>query len=153
MFNSRFVLYLSLLLAVVAVIALGTSGAWADNNDVTPSKTWSGSVDDPELLRDAPACIAHQTMLEKLWKVWAIPDPLPKVDFNKEIVLVITGSGSMLQFESIILNDRGDLKVNAMESLDMVPGFRYIIATVSREGVKTVNGKEVPKVAITIASR
>jgi hypothetical protein len=24
-----------------------------------------------------------------------------------------------------------------------VPGFRYVIATVSREGVKTINGKEV----------
>ena len=26
---------------------------------------------------------------------------------------------------------------------DLAPGFRYVIATVSREGVKTVNGKEL----------
>jgi hypothetical protein len=25
------------------------------------------------------------------------------------------------------------------------PGFRYVIATVPKEGVKTVNGKELPK--------
>jgi hypothetical protein len=28
---------------------------------------------------------------------------------------------------------------------DFGPGFRYVIATVSREGVKKVNGKDLPK--------
>jgi hypothetical protein len=32
-----------------------------------------------------------------------------------------------------------------MATRDLRPGFRYVIATVSREGVKTVNGKQLPK--------
>jgi hypothetical protein len=32
-----------------------------------------------------------------------------------------------------------------MATRDLRPGFRYVIATVSRAGVKTVNGKKLPK--------
>jgi hypothetical protein len=32
-----------------------------------------------------------------------------------------------------------------MATRDLRPGFRYVITTVSREGVKTVNGQTLPK--------
>jgi hypothetical protein len=41
-------------------------------------------------------------------------------------------------------DDTGNLKVLGLATLDLHPGFRYVIAILSRTGVKTVNGKELP---------
>jgi hypothetical protein len=43
------------------------------------------------------------------------------------------------------LDDQGNLQVLGNATTDSAPGFRYVIATVPREGVKTVDGKELPK--------
>ena len=43
------------------------------------------------------------------------------------------------------LDDKGNLQVLGKSSSDLAPGFRYIIGTVPREGVKKVNGKDLPK--------
>jgi hypothetical protein len=52
--------------------------------------------------------------------------------------------GSKLRL-SATLDDKGNLEVLGMATSDLRPGFRYVIATVSREGIKTVNGKMLPK--------
>jgi len=57
-------------------------------------------------------------------------------------VLVATSRGSILHL-SPILDDKGDLTDVGIASMDLRPGFRYVIATVSRAGVKTVNGKKL----------
>jgi hypothetical protein len=41
------------------------------------------------------------------------------------------------------LEDKGNLQVLGRATLDFRPGFRYVIASVSRKGVKTMNGKTV----------
>jgi hypothetical protein len=43
------------------------------------------------------------------------------------------------------LDEKGNLKALGFASRDLVPGFRYVIISVPKEGVKTVNGKELPK--------
>jgi hypothetical protein len=43
-----------------------------------------------------------------------------------------------------VLDDKGNLSLLSMATLDLRPGFRYVIATVSREGVKTIEGKPLP---------
>ena len=57
---------------------------------------------------------------------------------------VATTSGSRLNLNTK-LDDKGDLKVVGLGTRDLRPGFRYAIKSVSRDGVKTVNGKELPK--------
>jgi hypothetical protein len=104
---------------------------------------WKGSVDDEDLQKNAPACITSAKGLEKLWKDWKVEGQVPKVDFSKEIVVIATGQGSGLNL-SARLDDEGDLALLGMGTLDFVPGFRYVLATVSREGVKTVNKKKLP---------
>ena len=137
---------LSLLVGVAALAAvvLFTSDALAQKTAVKPSKEWTGSVDDEALEKDAPACVTSAKGLEKLWKAWKIADKVPEVDFTKEIVILATTQGSKLKMAAT-LDEKGNLMVGGLGTRDLAPGFRYVIATVSNEGVKTVNGKELPK--------
>jgi hypothetical protein len=43
-----------------------------------------------------------------------------------------------------MLEDNGNLMVLGLATRDFHPGFRYVLAVLSRTGVKTVNGKELP---------
>jgi hypothetical protein len=128
----------------LAILAGVVSDARAEKKAVKLQKEWKGSVDDEALAKDAPAVIGDATALEKLWKAWTIQGKVPAVDFQKELVIITTTSGSKLRL-SASLNDKGNLEVLGMATRDLRPGFRYVIATVSRKGVKTVNGKELPK--------
>ena len=131
-------------LVAVAAVVLFTSDALAQKKAVKPSKEWTGSVADENLATDAPACITSAKGLENLWKAWKLADKAPEVDFTKEIVILGTTSGSLLNL-SARLTDKGDLQVIGFGTADFGPGFRYVIATVPRDGVKTVNKKELPK--------
>lgn len=129
-------------LVALAVAMLIAPLAYADKKPVKPNKQWSGSVADEALLKDPPTYITTAEALEKLWKDWKIAGKRPKVDFSKEIVVVTTSRGSALSLQAA-LDETGDLSVNGLGTMDIRPGFRYVIATISREGVKTVNGKEL----------
>src|SRR5438552_14545840 len=120
-------------LAIVAVLA---SDARAEKKAVKLEKEWKGSVEDEALAKDAPAVIVDARALEKLWKAWKIGGKVPAVDFKKELLIITTTSGSKLRM-SATLDDRGDLDVLGMDTRDLRPVPRYVIATVSREGIKT----------------
>ena len=130
------------LLLGLALVALLAAPALAGKTAVKTTKEWAGSVADAELSKDAPDFVSDAKALEKLWKKWGIEGKVPEVDFRKEIVIVATTVGSRLSL-SARLNDKGDLEVLGIATRDIRPGFRYVLATVSREGVKTVNGKEL----------
>ena len=131
-------------LVAVAAVVLFTSDALAQKNAVKPIKEWTGSVEDEKLAKGAPECITSAKGLEKLWKAWKLPDKAPEVNFTKEIVILTTTEGSKLKLFAT-LDEKGNLRVGGLGTRDLRPGFRYVIATVSKEGVKTVNGKELPK--------
>jgi hypothetical protein len=132
-------------LAAVAAAVLLTSDVRAEKKAVKPVKEWAGSVEDENLAKDAPACITSAKGLENLWKAWKLADKAPEVDFTKEIVVLTTTRGSKLKFFAALDDKKGDLMVGGLGTQDLRPGFRYVIAAVSKEGVKTVNGKELPK--------
>jgi hypothetical protein len=121
-----------------------TLRAVAERQPVRRGKEWSGSVEDEKLAKDAPACITSAKALEKLWKDWKLTDKMPDIDFQKELVVVSTATGSKLRL-ALTLDDKGDLQVGGIATRDFRPGFRYVLATVSNEGVKMVNGKGLPK--------
>jgi hypothetical protein len=131
-------------LVALAIVAVMVSNAQAEKKAVKLEKEWKGAVEDEALAKDTPAFLSDTKALEKLWKAWKIEGKAPAVDFKKELVIVATTSGSRLRL-SATLDDKGNLDVLGMATRDLRPGFRYVIATVSREGVKTVNGKQLPK--------
>ena len=131
-------------LVAMAAVVLFTSDALAQKNAVKPIKEWTGSVEDEKLAKGAPESITSAKGLEKLWKAWKLPDKAPEVNFTKEIVVVTTTECSKLRLFAA-LDEKGNLRVGGLGTRDLRPGFRYVIATVSKEGVIPVNGKELPK--------
>jgi hypothetical protein len=131
--------------AALTVVALVAPLALADKTPVKSVKEWNGSVDDETLLKGTPTVITNADALQKLWKDWSVGDKAPDVDFTKEFVVITTTVGSRINLKLSLDADKGDLQVLGLATRDLRPGFRYVIATVGREGVKTVNGKELPK--------
>jgi hypothetical protein len=129
-------------MALVLVSVLPLHAGPAKGKPMKPLQQWSGSVGELALMKGMPEFIISVEEFEKLWQAWKVSGPVPRVDFSKEFVLVATTRGSMLRFAAA-LDDEGNLRVGGIATRDLRPGFRYVIAVVSREGVKTVNGKEL----------
>jgi hypothetical protein len=67
------------------------------------------------------------------------------VDFDKELVLVAAGPGmNIIQVEDLKLNGQGDLKFRWSITERAGPGITVKFLKVSRDGVKSVNGHELP---------
>jgi hypothetical protein len=127
-----------------AILAAGVTPAVAQKVPIKPLKQFTGSITDDNVSSKHPGAITNAKDLEKLWKDWKIEGKVPAVDFTTQFVVITTGKGSKLNLIAT-LDEKGNLDVLGMGTLDFVPGFRYAIATVSREGIKSVNGKPLPK--------
>jgi hypothetical protein len=130
-------------LVMIIVMSFHPQTFAADKEPVKPLQQWSGSVADLSLRKAGPAVILTEKGLENLWKGWKVQGPVPKVDFSRELVAVQTTRGSKLRLAAS-LDEHSNLTVLGLATRDLRPGFRYVIAALSRKGVKTVNGKELP---------
>jgi len=109
-----------------------------------PTVSLNGDIRDEALLREVPAngVIVSQKQYDALVKVWGIKDA-PKVDFTREVLVVGTWRGSTFDLTPTVTN--GDLTMSARGTKDVPPGFRWRVVSVRREGIKTVQGKELPR--------
>lgn len=121
-----------------------TSAAQGQKRDVLVVKTWSGSVTDEKLRKEAPEAITSADTLAKIWKAWNIEGDAPKIDFGKFLVVAVYSSGSKLNLAGTKLDENGNLEVVGFGTRDLRDGFRYVLGLVSNDGVKTVNGKKLP---------
>jgi hypothetical protein len=128
---------------VLSMVAVPEAAAQKKKVEVT--KMWNGSVDDEKLMKDAPQAIVSQKGLEAVWKSWKVEGDAPKVDFTKDIVVGVYSKGSRLKLADVNLDDKGNLSFGGLDTRDSRPGFRDVLGVVSKDGVKTVNGKELPK--------
>ena len=129
----------------LVLASLGSAALAAPPETVTPVKQWSGSVDDESLVDGKPAVRVITTTADwdKLWKDWKLTGDVPVVDFAKNFVVANTTRGGILKM-SLRMDDKGDLQVVGIATRDLRPGFRYALAVVPREGIKTVMGKDLP---------
>jgi len=132
-----------ILIASIILMAAFPKRAPAQAKMVEVMKTWTGSVDDDKA--DKPECIITAKKLEEVWKTWKVAGEVPKIDFTKDMVVAVYSSGSKLSIASARLDDKGNLEVLGLGTRDFRPGFRYVLAVVSKEGVKTINKKALPK--------
>jgi hypothetical protein len=130
------------LLACFVVAAMAPE-ALAQKKKVEITQKWNGSVDDEKAMK--PDAIVSAKGLEAVWKAWSVKGDVPKVDFEKNIVVGVYSVGSSLNMAGANLDDKGNLTVLGLGTRDIRPGFRYVIGVVSREGIVTVNKKELPK--------
>jgi hypothetical protein len=130
--------------ALLALAAAFSPAAQGGGKMIKPSQEWKGEVQDEGQQKLAPkgGYIADAKTFEAVWKGWKVGDKMPEINFKKNLVLVATTRGSRLNLRPM-LDDKGNLRVLALATRDLRPGFRYQIAVVDREGVRTVNGKEL----------
>jgi hypothetical protein len=138
-------------LAGAAALALAltvTPGFLTAGQPVPVVEKWDGSVEDLALQKLAPPTgyLTDPKQFAALWNGWKVGEKAPKIDFDKQLVLVATTRGGRLGMKPQ-LTDQGDLRASAIATRDLRPGFRYLILVVSRTGVKTVNGKQLPPAA------
>src|SRR2546428_7849376 len=91
------------------------------------AKLASGSVANEELRKDAPEVITSAKGLAKVWNAWRIEGKMPKVDFDKVLVVAVYSAGSKLNLAGATLDEKGNLQVLGMGTLDLAPGFRYVL--------------------------
>jgi hypothetical protein len=132
-----------LLIGVLTLATVAAPDVLAQKKKIEVKMKWSGSVENEKAMK--PNAITNAKDLEAIWKEWKVAGDVPKVDFTKDIVVSTYSVGSRLNLAGANLDDKGDLQVLGFGTRDIGPGFRYVLATVSKEGVKTVNGKELPK--------
>ena len=116
---------------------------------ITPIQEWRGGfpnqADEP-LMQEAPQCgyIASQAAWAKLWKAWRREEPLPKVDFSKELIMVGVTDCSGNKFDpSFWLDEEGVLSGRFWPTKMGGPGFAYVILLIDRKGIKTYKGKSI----------
>ncbi len=85
----------------------------------------------------------------KLWGAWRPTQPIPDVDFQKQMVLVETVDGPRNVFVNPLkLKSNGELRYEIASTGSEGPGFAYLIMIVPKSGIRNVNGKPVPQPAI-----
>jgi hypothetical protein len=129
----------------------------AEHKELVLTKSWKGDRGIDEL-KDLPGggCIDQPAAWEKLWRAWRGEEELPKIDFEKELVVV----GARKGIRSIypLLTKEGDLLIGVAAELDdsSVVGYKrplsvvderfgYHIGVINRAGVKSVGGKPLAK--------
>jgi hypothetical protein len=133
----------SLLISFVAV-----SLHAADPKEVNVEQTWDGKNADTKLKQEAPkeGFLTDGKSFEKLWKSWRGEEKVPMVDFTKELAIVLTcdGPNRMMFPKTVKVDDKGNLKLPPAASTRIGgEGFGYKIVTIKRDGIKSINGKEI----------
>jgi hypothetical protein len=127
------------------MIALVSTANAQDKKPLETLKEWRGDNPNEGLAKDSPKFITNAKDLEKLWKAWDIKEKVPEIDFAKEILLVETTRGSRLNLKAT-LDEKRDLQPLGLATRDLRPGFRYVMITVNKAGVKTIAGKAITPV-------
>lgn len=127
------------------MIALVSTANAQDRKPLETLKEWRGDNPNEGLTKDSPKFITNAKDLEKLWKAWDIKEKVAEIDFSKEILLVETTRGSRLNLKAT-LDEKGDLQSLGLATRDLRPGFRYVMITVKKAGIKTIAGKAITPV-------
>jgi hypothetical protein len=106
-------------------------------------------ADDTDLprMKEAPkdGVIVNAKAFAKLWQAWRGKEAPPKVDFDKQLVLVGTTTCAANRLFVAPQLEGGNLRVAFGATRIAGPGFAYLIVALPRTGVKTVNGKALGK--------
>lgn len=147
---------LTLSIVILAVISpdlyFGRSLGQSMAKPIKVEKVWGGEI-KLELRQQAPKTgfIADGEAWAKLWRAYRRNERLPKIDFDKKIILAEAGRDpNYIGYDAnkLIPNEKGDLKISFMHTLI---GYlnpttcRYVFLLISREGVKSINGNPIQK--------
>jgi hypothetical protein len=128
------------------VLLLVGACVWAQGEapmvQIMPLSSFKGSVADETKMTVVASPIIDTATLHTLWTSWGIADAEPVVDFTKQLVVFSTTRGNFL-YSNLGL-DGGNLRVGGTATLDVLPGFRYVIDVIDRGTILSVNGTALP---------
>lgn len=116
-------------------------------NGVKFLSAWKGEV-PLERRTAAPTSgyVSRQQEWEKLWNAFRGTEEIPKIDFEKQLILVaVNGDPNPIRI-CTKLDDQGDLKLSYGSTLIGFTHPRtgaYQFALINRAGIKTVRGKPI----------
>jgi hypothetical protein len=130
---------------IVGMFSSSAVVAESKSREVRPIQQWTGSI-ERYLQVEIPArgYIVSEKALTKLWNAWKITDEMPKVDFDKELVLVTKSQKGGYHGIKAEVDDQGNLTVMTIVSAHLsFDCCKYLIALIKRDGIKTINGKVI----------
>ncbi len=137
------------MIATITLIAPRFAAAEDGNVKILAEwKVQSRRTEDNDLWRAMPSSgfIAGSMAWAELWTAWNGEKELPEIDFEQELILVAGGPGpNFIKIFTLELDEAGDLKFVWSITQRGGDGFVATLWKIKREGIKSVNGKELPK--------
>lgn len=127
-----------------ALFLLGVMSApGVEPREMKATEQWQGSVDAGHAPEGLPNVVVNAVDFAKVWEQCGRAEKPPAIDWAKQFVIFETTSGSRLNLRATLDAD-GKVKIGAIGTRDFRPGFRYVLAVFSREGVTTLDGRRLP---------
>jgi uncharacterized protein (TIGR03067 family) len=115
-------------------------------------QSWDGILRNRKLLKASPpeGFVVEARSWAKLWRGWRGQEPVPPIDFQEEMALILTVPGpNQISAPELRLDKAGNLKAPLPVSTLLPDDGRmgYKIIRIKREGVKAINGRSLkPKI-------
>lgn len=126
-----------ILVVMFSIVLLASPAYAAGKKKVTPGRNWTGQVGRLSVCGE---CIQNETDLKRFWYYWAIREPMPKIDFKEEFAIVSMGHGGPHLME-MTLDGAGNLETKYVQTPTWSPHLNYLITSVKRKGIRSVNGQ------------
>jgi hypothetical protein len=126
---------------------LRTVGDWAwyeliPMKNVELLREWRGRISH-ESKQQFPSWIGDEETLKTVWAGLGVQEPLPRIDFKTQLVLVGVVRSGLVMFKQPVLDDKGNLTRNLVATPD-APAFRsYAVAVIAREGIRSIDGERL----------
>lgn len=109
-------------------------------------KNWSGIIEDSALQEKQPkeGVVTGPKDFAMLWKAWRGNEPVPTVDFQSQLVVVVALKKQKLNAINVEVRQGGEAfltGITASPPLKLEKGFSYVIGVYPREKIKLLYPK------------
>jgi hypothetical protein len=135
------------ILLLAAWVALSGASCGGSPRAIQVERAWQGEVcQETAKLAPASGHVAGAESWSALWQAFRPGEPVPAIDFERELVLVVVGPDpNHIRVHEPHVSD-GDLQFKVVST---AIGYKdpktcgYQFAAVKRDGVRTIHGKRV----------
>ena len=124
-----------------------------ESKPVASERSWDGILSSRDLLKESPpeGFVVEAASWAKMWKGWRAKEPVPAIDFDKQMALILTVPGAnTITAPELRMDSDGNLKVPLPVSTLLPDDGRigYKIVLINRTGIQSVNGRSVAKTPV-----
>ena len=127
-------------LAIIIAATFALNADASEPRTVTPSGQWAGQVGAK--IAGCAETLLSEEALKDLWLDAEIKGPMPTIDFRKEFALCYMGHGGPALMR-LAIEPGGNLVPQYVQKPTWSERLNYLITSVKREGVRSVNGRPI----------